>query len=341
MRTLAVKGANGYGRDYSFLYEAARLDILVVGLQETRRAGRTEFAAAGFRVFCYASEAGGHYGVGLAVKESICNNSTYVDERLVAMRFEISGQSRVVNLVSAYAPTEVSKDETKQAFWDRLGSLVRRIPARECVYVLMDANARAGMRIEGESPQDQEILGTYRRDELNGNGKLLLLSFATDNKLVIMNTFFSTHKGGISHTYNGVTGSRTSDFKHIDYVLTRQAYRGRVHNVVVHTQPAPPWKRTRTLTWLIATVDLGGRIANNCAVRAKPKQRHFSRQELQADRNVAVARDPEVLTQPWRADGPAKYHRTGGREGVYRSYPRSSADSAGDRETATTYAGVV
>ena len=97
VRTLAVKGANGYGRDFSVLYEAARLDISVVGLQETRRAGQTEFAAAGFRVFCCGSEAGGHHGVGLAVKESICSNSTYVDERLMAMRFEISGQSGAVN----------------------------------------------------------------------------------------------------------------------------------------------------------------------------------------------------------------------------------------------------
>ena len=48
VRSLVVKGANGYGRDFSVLYEAARLDISVVGLQETRRAGRTEFAAAGF-----------------------------------------------------------------------------------------------------------------------------------------------------------------------------------------------------------------------------------------------------------------------------------------------------
>ena len=39
VRTLAVKGANGYGRDFSVLYEAARLDISVVGLQKTRRAG--------------------------------------------------------------------------------------------------------------------------------------------------------------------------------------------------------------------------------------------------------------------------------------------------------------
>ena len=138
------------------------------------------------------------------MKESICSNSTYtteyVDERLMAMRFEISGQSGAVSFISAYAPTEVTKDETKQAFWDRFDSLVQRIPAKECLYVLMDANARTGRKIEGESLQDEGILGTYGRDELNYNGKLLL-SFATDNRLAIMNTFFSTRKGGVSHTY--------------------------------------------------------------------------------------------------------------------------------------------
>ena len=61
----------------------------MVGLQETRGTGVMEFAAAGFRVFCCCgSEAGEHHGVGLAVKESICSNSTYttehVDERLMA-----------------------------------------------------------------------------------------------------------------------------------------------------------------------------------------------------------------------------------------------------------------
>ena len=224
--------------------------------------------------------------MGLAVKESIYSNSTYtteyVDERLVVMRFEISGQSGAVNFVSAYAPTEVSKDKTKQVFWDGLDSLVQRIPAKKCSYVLMDANARTGRRIKGDSLQDEGILGAYGRDELNDNGKLLL-SFSTDNKLAIMNTFFSTRKGGISHTYNRITGSRTSDFKRIDYVLTRQAHRRRVRNVVVHPQPALPAKADSNHNMVIVTVDLGGRIAHNRAMRAKPKQRQFSRQELQVE----------------------------------------------------------
>ena len=69
----------------------------------------------------------------------------------------------------------------------------------------MDANARNGEKIEGERTEDDGVLGAYGRDELNKNGKRLL-NFATDNKLAVTNTFFSTHKGGISHTYNGVIG---------------------------------------------------------------------------------------------------------------------------------------
>ena len=51
VRSLSVKGANGYGRDEVVLHEAAAKNIAVPGIQETRRPGRTVSTAAGFRVF--------------------------------------------------------------------------------------------------------------------------------------------------------------------------------------------------------------------------------------------------------------------------------------------------
>ena len=96
--------------------------------------------------------------------------------------------------------------------------------------MLMDANARTGEKMEGERAEDDGVLGAYGRDDLNNNGKHLL-NFATDNKLAVTNTFFSTRKGDISHTYSGVIGDSAGDFKRIDYILTRQAHRPRVHNV--------------------------------------------------------------------------------------------------------------
>ena len=273
VRSLSVKGANGYVRDEVVLHEAAAKIISVLGIQETRRPGRTVSTAAGFRVFYSGSTQGGQHGVALAVKESICKTSKFtredVNERLMSMRFEMSGQHQAVNFVVGYAPTGPSDSEKKRAFWHRLDSLVQRIPKKECLFVLMDANARTGEKIEGEGTKGDGVLGAYGRDELNNNGKRLV-NFATDNKCAVMNTIFSTRKGGISHTYNGVVGDRDDDFKCIDYILTRQAHRPRVHNVEVHPQPNRPIKVDSDHNMVFATVDLGGRFAHNRRVRPTP-----------------------------------------------------------------------
>ena len=154
--------------------------------------------------------------------------------------------------------------------------MVQRIPKKECIFVLMDANARTGENIQGERTEDDGVLGAYGRDELNNNGKRLL-NFATDNKLAVTTTLFSTCKGGISHTYNGVIGDRAGDFKRIDYTLTRQAHRPRVHDVEVHPQPNRPIKADSDHNMVFATVDLGGRFGHNRRVRQTPQPRPFDR----------------------------------------------------------------
>ena len=116
VRTLAVKGKNGYGHAECVLGKARQVGCDFIGLQETRRSGKPEFPAAGCRVFCSGQEKTdcrqGLYRVGLAVKESICRKSVYthqlIDERLMSMRFELTGECAAVNLVDAYAPTEAN-----------------------------------------------------------------------------------------------------------------------------------------------------------------------------------------------------------------------------------------
>ena len=145
--------------------------------------------------------------------------------------------------------------------------------------MLMDANARTGEKMEGGRTEDDGVLGAYGRDELNDNGERLL-NFTTDNKLAVTNTFFSTRKGGISHTYNGVIGDRAGDIKRIDYILTHQAHRPRVHNVKVHPQLNRPIKADSDHIMVFATVDLGGRFAHNRRVRQTPQPRSFYRIQL-------------------------------------------------------------
>ena len=264
-------------------------------------------------MFYSGSTQGGQHGVALAVKESICKTSKFtredVNERLMSMRFEMSGQHQAVNFVVRYAPTEPSDSGKKRAFWHRLDSLVQRIPTKEALFVLMDANARTGLKIERERTDDDGVLGAYERDELNNNGKRLL-NFATDNKLAFKNTFFSTRKGGISHTYNGVIGDRAGDFKRIDYILTRQVHRPRVHNVEVHPQPNRPIKADSDHNMVFATVDLGGRFAHNRRVQQTPQPRSFDRSQLKT-RFLREPRDPEIPRQHRRDSRPAS-QRGGG-----------------------------
>ena len=47
------------------------------------------------------------------------------------------------------------------------------------------------------------MLGAGGRDELNDNDKLLL-TFDSDSKLAPTNTLFSTRRGGIYNTFNGI-----------------------------------------------------------------------------------------------------------------------------------------
>ena len=135
VRSLSGKRANGYGRDEVVLHETAAKTVAVLEIQKTRRPGWTVSTAAGYRVFYSGLVQDEQQGVALAVKESICKTTKFtredVNERLMPMRFEMSGQNQAVNFVVGYAPTEPIDSEKKPAFWHRLDRLVQRIPKKE------------------------------------------------------------------------------------------------------------------------------------------------------------------------------------------------------------------
>ena len=125
----------------------------VIGLKETRRLGWTEFAVAGYRVFCSgkggsSSGQAGQHGVGLAVKESIVREAVWTqeltNERLISMTFSLVGKFNPIILVVAYGPTDTvyNTREQKDAFLGDLDSAVSRVPSSDYLFVLIDANAR-------------------------------------------------------------------------------------------------------------------------------------------------------------------------------------------------------
>ena len=99
----------------------------VIGLQETRRPGRTEFAAAGYHVFCNGEDGSsgraGQHRVRLVVKEYVVRKATWTqeltNERLMSMTFNLAGKSNAITFLVAYGPTDTVSNtrEQEDALW--------------------------------------------------------------------------------------------------------------------------------------------------------------------------------------------------------------------------------
>ena len=134
--------------------------------------------------------------------------------------------------------------------------MVKGVPIRDHLLVLMDANARTGMR--GIGWTDNKVLGAYGRDDLNDNGERLLTT-ATDNKLALLSTYYATPARGISYTFQ--SPNRGNAQCRLDYILTRQVDRRLVRNAAVQTPPRENAESDHNL--VIGNIRLLGRIAPN------------------------------------------------------------------------------
>ena len=152
---------------------------------------------------------------------------------------------------------------------------MKEVPEHEQLFVVMDANARTGRRGGGKLESEEcKVLGAYGRDNLNDNGERLL-SFSANHELALLNTFFSTAKNVISHTFNG-RGKKCTD-----YILTRQRDRKIVRDVTVYPQPSfLPISDHNIVT---AHVKLLGCFARNRPVREAKGPPPIDRRRLTTD----------------------------------------------------------
>ena len=282
---MAVDGKHGVGRAAEVLDVYQEMGCDIIGLQETRRSGQSALLQAGYVVYCSGESGGdgegkkGQGGVGLAVRKSISRAEArppeFISDRLLKVTLELCGRARAVTFVVGYAPTDTQSLRKKNAFWTALERVVKEVPEHEQLFVLMDANARTGRRGGGKLGSEEcKVLGAYGRDNLNDNGEQLLL-FSANHELALLNTFFSTAKNAISHTFNG------RGKKRIDYILTRQRDRKFVRDVTVRPQPSfLPISDHNIVT---AHVKLLGRFARNRPVREARGPPSIDRRRLMTD----------------------------------------------------------
>ena len=108
----------------------------------------------------------------------------------------------------------------KDLFSTAPGSTVAEVPKREHLLVMKDANARTARR--GQGRVNDKVLGAYGRHPLNNNGRRLL-AFSAENQLILVITFFSAPKRGISYTFHS---PNASNYRYrLNYIHTRQTDR--------------------------------------------------------------------------------------------------------------------
>ena len=121
----------------------------------------------------------------------------------MSMTFNLAGKSNDISFDVAYDLKNAVSHARKQkdVFWVDFNSALSRVSSSDYPFVLIDANARTGVRM-GE--EDCKVIGAYRRDTrvVESNGTLLW-RFKGDIKLALVKKLSSVLKGCTSRTFDG------------------------------------------------------------------------------------------------------------------------------------------
>ena len=202
--------------------ELERLNIDIVGLQETRLAGFGSTKEKNYTFFWQGlqEEEKRIHGVGFAIRNKLLpmmEPPKQGSERIFSIRLQTS--SGFTTFVCCYAPTLSAEVDQKDQFYAQLDDTINKIPSSDDLYLLGDFNARVG----AEKCLWPEVLGAHGIGRMNENGQRLL-EFCSHHHLCITNTFFECkpiHKGTWRHP-------RSKTWHQIDFTITKQS---NLHNV--------------------------------------------------------------------------------------------------------------
>ncbi len=209
--------------------ELNRYGIEIAALSETRLPDSDQLVevGSGFTFFWKgkAKNERREAGVGFAIRTTLVNKLDQrpvgLSERLMTLRVNL-GKGRFATILSAYAPTLTSSEETIISFYTLLRETLRTIPFEDKILLMGDFNARVGT--------DSDVwncIGSHGVGKMNDNG-LLLLEMCDELDLCITNTMFK-HKGDHTTTW---MHPRSKQWHLIDYVITRKRDMKDVCNVM-------------------------------------------------------------------------------------------------------------
>ena len=160
------------------------------------------------------------HGVGFGIRISLLSrfpeSPSAISERLMTLSVPLATQGRFMTLISAYAPTLVADDATKDRFYGDLHGVLRSVPRSDKLFLLGDFNARVGTdhHVWGD------VIGKHGVGSVNSNG-LGLLNTCAEFDLLITNTILQ-QRDQLKTTW---MHPRSRHWHLLDFVLVRQTDR--------------------------------------------------------------------------------------------------------------------
>ncbi|KAJ2938172.1 hypothetical protein O0L34_g18512 [Tuta absoluta] len=159
------------------------INIDIIGLSEVRRLGCQIEEYEDF-ILCYIGQTKGQYGVGFLIRRNLkanITNFTGISERVALLQLKFDDSN--ISIIQAYAPTMTSSTDKLDTFYKDLKKA--HTLADKTVIVTGDFNAKIGL----PTKEENLIMGRYGYGQRNERGEILL-EYAMEYKLSIMNTFF-------------------------------------------------------------------------------------------------------------------------------------------------------
>jgi hypothetical protein len=247
--TVNVGTLKGRGDEVVEMAGRRRLDFCC--LQETRWRGASSVKRGKegmrYRIYYQGCEEG-VAGVGIMVHEKWFANvleTRRISERILVLRVRIG--SRVLCVVSVYAPQAGRPEEEKVEFYCTLRNVLRGIRSDEKLLLCGDFNGHVGVDADGFDG----VHGGNGFGRRNSEGEVLL-EFADSMGMVIANTWF--RKSDLQKITYESGGCRTV----VDYVLVRKCERASVKDVkVIRSEACVPQHKL-----MVCVIELQGRVGS-------------------------------------------------------------------------------
>ena len=162
-------------------------------------------------------------GVGVMVHYNLVENVLEVQRvcgRIMVVKIVLGKE--VFNVISAYAPQVGRSSLEKEEFYERLMSVVRKLPLGEKVFIGGDLNGHIGNARRGF----EDVLGIHGYGTQNSEG-VRILEFAQAMELQVVNSFFKKKPEGYVTYKSGECKTQ------LDLILMKKQLRKTVRNLKV------------------------------------------------------------------------------------------------------------